>query len=52
MIYCCKEHAEYGLEEIVNQTGEAPNMKPVEKGELPTVTCEYCGQLAAYVVSN
>lgn len=52
LIYCCKEHAEYGLEQIINETGEAPEIKMIDGEELPTATCEFCGQPAEYIVSN
>jgi len=50
-IYCCKEHVEYGLEEVINESEVPPKLEEV-KEQLPTVTCEYCGQLAEYIVSN
>ncbi|MCU9613456.1 CxxH/CxxC protein [Caldibacillus lycopersici] len=52
MIYCCKEHVEYALEEIVNESEMAPILKQVEADKLSTAICEYCGQVAEYVVAN
>ena len=52
MIYCCEEHVEYGLEEAVNEKGVAPILQQLEREQLSTNPCEYCGKPAAYIVSN
>lgn len=52
MIYCCAEHVEWALEEIINGTEMAPEFRQIDIGHLSTTTCEYCGKPAAYVVGN
>jgi CxxH/CxxC protein (TIGR04129 family) len=51
-IYCCEEHVEMALEIVINESGTAPLLQPIESKELLTKTCEYCGQLAIYIVAN
>ncbi|WP_075047810.1 CxxH/CxxC protein [Bacillus andreraoultii] len=51
-IFCCKEHVEYGLEEIINEGEVSPKLEELKESELPTAPCEYCGQDAVYIVSN
>jgi len=52
MIYCCKEHAEFALEEVIIETGEPPKIEEVNVEKLPTSKCGYCGQTAEYIVAN
>ena len=52
MIYCCKEHVEWALEEIINETEMAPEFRQIDVGHLSTTVCAYCGKPAAYVVGN
>ena len=51
-LYCCKEHVERALDEIVYECEEAPflnEMLVAEKGEK---ICEYCEFKAVYLVAN
>ncbi|MED4353972.1 CxxH/CxxC protein [Schinkia azotoformans] len=51
MIKCCKEHVELALDIIVDEYEVAPTIEKVEGNDLST-TCEYCQNIAVYVVSN
>lgn len=51
-VYCCQEHVEYGIEEVLNEIGVPPKLEKIQASQLPTKTCEYCGQIAEYIVSN
>lgn len=52
MIYCCEEHVEYGLEEMINTYATPPQLLLLETEELLTTPCGYCGKEAIYIVSN
>ncbi len=52
VIYCCEEHVELGLDELVNQMETAPVLSQLDSEKLPTTTCGYCGKPAIYIVSN
>ncbi len=58
-IYCCKDHVEVGLDNIVDETEVPPFINMISEDENKEVTnnskkftCEYCGQPAIYVVAN
>jgi hypothetical protein len=51
-IFACREHVEFALEEMVNQTVEPPVMETLKPVGDSTPACEYCGQTAEYVVAN
>ncbi len=52
MIYCCKEHVELALDIIVDEHETAPKLEELETAsELPT-PCEFCKNVAEYVVGN
>jgi len=58
-IYCCKEHVEIGLDNIVDEAEVPPfidSLSDKENGEvtnnLGDFTCEYCGKPAVYVVAS
>ena len=52
MIYCCEEHVEYALEELINKYVTAPQLLPLQQEKLLTTPCGYCGKQAIYVVAN
>jgi len=52
MIYCCEEHVDYALDETVDKTELPPILKQLDKDKLSTITCEYCGKPAIYMVAN
>ncbi|MDF2558283.1 MAG: yyzF-like family protein [Bacillales bacterium] len=47
-LFCCIEHVERALDEIVYECEEAPILNELEKEEV----CEYCEQRAVYIVAN
>lgn len=55
MIYCCEEHVDIALDNIVDQFETAPKLTKVS--EVPGVdnreqTCGYCEKPAIYIVAN
>lgn len=52
MIYCCKEHVEMALDEVVDQYEVAPVLKELTEEERLSTTCAYCTEQPAYVVAN
>ncbi|WP_071435417.1 CxxH/CxxC protein [Bacillus kwashiorkori] len=51
-IYCCEEHVEIALDVVVNECETFPNIELLKQEKLSTATCEYCGKLPVYIVSN
>ena len=58
-IYCCAEHVEVGLDNIVDETEVPPFINSLSNKENEEVTnnssdftCEYCGKPAVYIVAN
>lgn len=52
MIKCCKEHVELALDVYVDEYELAPEMKELSGDEKLSTTCEFCQNLAIYVVGN
>lgn len=52
MIYCCEEHVELALDVIVDDYYTAPTLEKITDPEKISTTCEYCRNLAVYVVAN
>ena len=52
MIYCCKEHIEMALDEVVDKYEVAPVMKELTEEEKLSTTCAYCDEQAVYIVAN
>lgn len=52
MIYCCKEHVEMALDEVVDKYEVAPVMKELKEEEQLSTTCAYCNEKAVYIVAN
>ncbi|MBY0097541.1 CxxH/CxxC protein [Mesobacillus maritimus] len=52
MIYCCEEHVEKALDEVVGQHETAPTFEKIENVENRLDSCGYCGKPAAYMVGN
>ncbi len=51
-VYCCEEHVELALDVIVDECETAPIMEKLQtEGDLSTA-CEYCRNVAAYLVGN
>ncbi|MCM3588162.1 CxxH/CxxC protein [Mesobacillus maritimus] len=52
MIYCCSEHVDLALDDIVDEHEVAPRLEKLENVEnLPNI-CGYCGKPAIYMVGN
>ncbi|NMD72064.1 CxxH/CxxC protein [Bacillus sp. DNRA2] len=51
MIYCCEEHVELALDVIVDDYYTAPKLEKIDEEKIST-TCEYCRNMAVYVVAN
>lgn len=51
MIYCCEEHVEIALDEIVDKFFVFPVMTKLDVDKLST-SCEYCRNKAIYMVAN
>ena len=52
MIYSCLEHVELALESVVDETQLAPVMEQIPEDKQLSTRCEYCGEPAAYLVTN
>jgi CxxH/CxxC protein (TIGR04129 family) len=52
MPYCCIEHVDLALDEVVKEHETAPIFEKLESVENIQPTCAYCGKLAIYVVGN
>ncbi|PLR96490.1 CxxH/CxxC protein [Bacillus sp. T33-2] len=52
MIYCCEEHVEVALDEVVDEYETAPKLTRIDAVENKRSTCGYCEQLAVYIVAN
>ncbi|MFS8651692.1 MAG: CxxH/CxxC protein [Caldibacillus sp.] len=50
--YCCAEHVEFALEEMINTYLTPPQLLPLEEEKLSTSACGYCGKPAVYIVAN
>lgn len=51
MIYCCEEHVDFALDDIVDKYQTFPILTKISVDNLST-TCEYCQNLATYMVAN
>lgn len=53
MIYCCDDHINIALDQIVDEYEVAPDFKKLTNStsELST-PCEYCDKEATYLVTN
>lgn len=52
MIYCCDEHINIALDQIVDEYEVAPDFKKLTSGMELSTTCEYCTKDATYLVTN
>jgi CxxH/CxxC protein (TIGR04129 family) len=52
MIYCCDEHINIALDQIVDEYEVAPDFKKITNGLELSTPCEYCGNEATYLVTN
>nr|WP_090748623.1 CxxH/CxxC protein [Mesobacillus persicus] len=52
MIYCCTEHVDMALDDVVDEHEVAPKLEKLESVENSSGTCGYCGKPAVYMVGN
>jgi len=52
VLYCCQEHVEMALDEIVYECETYPNLTSVAEEKQLSTTCEYCRNSAIYIVAN
>lgn len=52
MIKCCDEHIELALDIYVDEHETPPIMTKLSEEEKLSTTCEYCRNLASYLVGN
>ncbi|MGM0901518.1 MAG: CxxH/CxxC protein [Bacillota bacterium] len=52
MIYCCEEHVDLALDEVVGEHEIAPKFEKLESVENIQNSCGYCGKPAVYMVAN
>ena len=52
MIYCCKEHVELALDVVVDEYEVAPVLRELSDEEKLSTGCEYCDEMATYIVGN
>jgi CxxH/CxxC protein (TIGR04129 family) len=52
MIYCCEEHIDLALDDIVDQYETPPNLKKIADVNNLSTTCEYCNKPPIYMVTN
>lgn len=50
MIFCCEEHAEEGLEEVLENEGPPPDMKKIPADLPPQGVCFICEKKAVYQI--
>jgi CxxH/CxxC protein (TIGR04129 family) len=52
ILYCCEEHVDMALDEVVYECETYPILTSVEEKEKLSTACEYCQNRAVYVVAN
>jgi CxxH/CxxC protein (TIGR04129 family) len=52
MIYACLDHVELALEAVMDETQSAPQLEKVDDVQKLSTACDYCKNLAIYVVTN
>lgn len=50
-IFCCREHIERALDEIIYECEEAPFLNDISEKESGNY-CKYCDQASVYIVAN
>ncbi|MDN4071455.1 CxxH/CxxC protein [Fictibacillus terranigra] len=50
--YCCDEHVDIGIDEIVDELEIYPNLELLTESEKLSTTCTYCEKKPIYKVSN
>lgn len=52
ILYCCEEHVDMALDEVVYECETYPILTNVEEEKQLSTTCEYCRNKAIYIVAN
>ncbi|WLR50834.1 CxxH/CxxC protein [Bacillus tianshenii] len=52
MIFCCKEHVDLALDDIVDESGTAPQLEEAKFEENDDKRCAYCENEAKYMVES
>ncbi|MBM4761699.1 CxxH/CxxC protein [Bacillus sp. B15-48] len=52
MVYCCGEHVDQALDEMVRKHETAPSFEKIDSVDNDPNSCVYCGKLAVYMVGN
>ncbi|MDM5451198.1 CxxH/CxxC protein [Peribacillus simplex] len=51
-LYCCQEHVDMALDEVVYECETYPVLTLVSEEKQLSTTCEYCRNVAVYLVGN
>ena len=51
-LYCCQEHVDMALDEVVYECETYPVLTLVPEENQLSTTCEYCRNVAIYLVGN
>lgn len=52
ILYCCKEHVDRALDEVVYECETYPILTIIEEEKQLSTACEYCRNKAVYMVAN
>jgi CxxH/CxxC protein (TIGR04129 family) len=52
VIYCCQEHVELALDVVVDEYETYPILSEIPKEKQLSTSCEYCRNMAVYMVGN
>ena len=52
ILYCCEEHVDMALDEVVYECETYPILTSVADEENLSTACEYCQNRAIYIVAN
>nr|WP_074440580.1 CxxH/CxxC protein [Fictibacillus enclensis] len=50
--YCCDEHVDIGIDELIDELEIYPNLELLTENEKLATICTYCDKTAIYKVSN
>ncbi|WP_425590040.1 CxxH/CxxC protein [Fictibacillus sp. S7] len=50
--YCCDEHVDIGIDELIDELEIYPNLELLTENEKLSTICTYCDKTAIYKVSN
>ncbi|TWD95852.1 CxxH/CxxC protein (TIGR04129 family) [Peribacillus frigoritolerans] len=51
-LYCCQEHVDMALDEVVYECETYPVLTLIPEENQLSTTCEYCRNVAIYLVGN